>query len=91
MPHIDWSIDLGGLIMVLIAAVFIPITRMLVLALWDMRDTVRDISHIVIGTRDDDSTALVTRVKSTEHEIRKHRDRLINLEADAGMKIQDRS
>ena len=91
MPHVDWSIDLGGIVMVLIAAVFIPITRTLVVALWAMRDTVRDISHIVVGTTDNDSTALVTRMKTAEHAIRGHRDRLINIEADAGLKIQDRS
>ena len=91
MPHVDWSIDLGGIVMVLIAAVFIPITRMLVLALWAMRGTVRDISHIVVGTADNDSTALVTRMRSSEKEIRGHRDRLITLEAEAGVKIQDRS
>jgi len=91
MPHVDWSIDIGGIIMAVIALVFIPITRTLVTTMWAMRDTVRDLGHIVIGTTENDSLALVTRMKSTEHEIRKHRDRLINLEAEAGVKIQDRS
>lgn len=91
MPHIDWSIDVGGLVMAAVALIFIPITRTLVLTLWAMRDTVRDISRIVVGSREDDSSALVTRMTSAEHEVRRHRDRLINLEANADMEIQDRS
>lgn len=91
MPQVNWSIDIGGIIMAVVALVFIPITRTLVTTLWAMRDTVRDLGHIVVGSRDDDSSALVTRMKSTEHEIRRHRDRLINLESKTGLKIQDRS
>lgn len=91
MPHVNWSIDLGGMIMAVVALVFIPITRTLITTMWAMRDTLRDLGHIVIGTREDDSSALVTRMRAQEHEIRRHRDRLINLEAETGAKIQDRS
>lgn len=91
MPHIDWSIDVGGIIMAVIALIFIPITKMLVQALWAMRETLNDLGTVVFGTRKDDSTGLVVRVKELEHGHKGHRNRLIDLEAEAGLKIQDRT
>jgi len=91
MPSLNWSIDLGGVILAMIALVFIPVTRSLVTAIRAMLKTVQEISTVLSGTMSDPSTGLVPRVKATEHEIRRHRDRLINLEANADLKIQDRT
>ena len=91
MPQVDWSIDIGGIIMGVVALVFLPVARMLMTTLWQMRDALRDLGHVVLGSREGDTTGLVTRVHQTEGEIRRHRDRLINLEVDAGLKIRDRT
>ena len=91
MPHINWSIDVGGIIMAAMALVLVPVTKMLVTTLWAMRDTVRDLGHIVVGAHSDDSSALLPRMKAVEHEIKRHRDRLILIESEAGLKIQDRT
>lgn len=91
MPQVNWSIDIGGILLALVALILIPTSRVLLVTLWEMRDTIRDLGHIVVGNKDADSTSLVTRMNKVELEIRKHRDRLITIEADSGLKIQDQT
>lgn len=90
MPSIEWSIDLGGVIMAVIALVFIPIARSLISTLWSVREAVTELTVAVFGTEKDRSIGIVAHLAELKKESMKHRNWLIQLSADSGSKIEDR-
>lgn len=91
MPEISWSIDLGGLIMAVIALVFVPVTKSLITTLWSVRNAVEELTMAVFGTEKDRSVGVIAHIAELRKESTRHRNWLIRLSAEQGMKIEDRS
>lgn len=91
MPTIQWSLDFGDLLILVISLVFIPVTRSLITTLWMVRDSVRDLTHIVVGEANDPASGLTGRVAELSKESTRHRNWLIRLSTEHGSKMEDRS
>ena len=91
MMPVDWTIRLGDILMALVTVGIIPLARAIHKVLSEMRDDIRDLRHIVVGPERDEATGLVAKVEGLRTETRKHRDRLIRLESEASIKIDDRT
>ena len=91
MPHIEWSIDLGGVIMTVIAVICIPVTRSLISTLWAVREAVAELTVAVFGTDKDRSIGLVAHLAELKKESVRHRNWLIKLSTETGSKIEDRT
>ena len=91
MPHISWSIDLGGLIMAIIAVIFIPVTKSLIKTMWSLRIAVTELTIAVFGTEKDRSIGVIAHIAELKKETLRHRNWLIQLASDTGSKIEDRS
>ena len=87
----DGMIHLGDVIVALIGLVLIPVVRSLITTLWAMRESLRDLHFIVVGTEKDPTTGLVGDVASLKKESQRHRNWLIEIRAEQGMKLDDRS
>ena len=87
----DGTIHLGDVIVAVIGLVLIPMFRLLATTLWTLRDTVQRLSVIVVGVDNDHSTGLVADIVALKKESQRHRNWLIEIRAEQGMKLDDRS
>lgn len=89
--QIDTTIQLGDIIMMLVALGLIPLMRLLVSTLWELREGLQKLQMIVIGSGDDHSSGLLGKVSGLERESQRHRNWLIKIQAEQGLKLDDRS
>ena len=93
MPELafNWTLSAGDVLLSAIALIGLPILRGLAKTLWAMRETVTEISAIVMGTTGNPDSGLVRLMAEHAREIKRHRDWLIRISAEAGTRIEDRS
>ena len=91
MPQLEWVVDVGDLVIALIGLVLIPLMRMLMTTLWSVRDAVRELTLIVVGSDKNPEAGLIGEVSSLKKESQRHRTWLIELQAEQGVRRDDRS
>ena len=89
--HFDWTINITGLLLAVLTAGVIPLVRVLVTTLREIRQHIGDLQYLVVGAPADDGSGLVRRMRAVERETLKNRERLGHVESELGMKIQDRT
>lgn len=72
-----------------VGLVLIPFGKVLISTLFSLRDAVLELTLLVKGT--DSSTGLLVDVAALKKESLKHRDRLIEIGTELGMKQVERS
>lgn len=87
----DGTVHLGDVIVVVVGLILIPAGKMLIGALWELRESFRELRVIVVGSERDPGSGLVAVTGEVKKEVLKHRDRLIRVESELGMKIGDRT
>ena len=87
----DTTIQLGDIIMAVVALGLIPLMRLLVTTLWDLREGLQKLQMIVVGSSDDHASGLLGDVSELKKESQRHRNWLIKIQAESGMKMDDRS
>lgn len=87
----DATIRLGDLIIVVVSAGLIPLVRLAARTLWELREAVQKLTHLVMGLDGTQIGGVMGDVAALKVETRKHRDRLIAVESELGMKIRDRT
>lgn len=91
MPVIQWSLDIGDVVITLIALVFIPVTKLLIRTLYAVREAVQELTIAVFGTKQDPSIGMVAHIAELRKETVRHRNWLTRLSAETGSKIEERS
>lgn len=89
--HWDGAIQLGDLIVAAVGLILLPAGKMLLAALWELRESFRELRVIVVGSERDPGSGLVAQTGEIKKEVLKHRDRLIRVESELAMKIEDRT
>jgi len=87
----DATIHLGDVIVTLIGVVLIPIGRMLVKTMWDMRESLQRLHFVVMGMEQDPTTGIIGDLAALKKETLRHRNWLIEIRAEQGLKLDDRS
>lgn len=85
----DGTIHLGDVLMAVVALILIPAGKALLGILADMRQTVQELSFLVVGTKD--RQGLVGDMDEVKKESRRHRNWLMEVKAHLGLKLDDRS
>lgn len=91
MPQVNWSVDLGDLVVAVLGLVFIPVTRALIRTLWSVRMAVEELTVAVFGTEKDRSIGIIAHVADLRKEHKRHRNWLFQIASDIGSKLEDRS
>ena len=89
MPSFEWTIRIGDILMAVVVVGIIPLSKLLVRVLLDLRDAVHGLSFVVLGSKD--RPGLVGDVSELRKESTRHRNWLIELQAERGMTRDDRS
>ena len=89
--NFDGTIHLGDVMVGLIGLILIPLGRLLVTTLLTLREAVAELTYIVVGPEKDHSTGLVADVQALKKESTRHRNWLIEIRAEQGLKLDDRS
>lgn len=87
----DGTIHLGDVLVGLIGLVLIPLGRLLVTTLMGLQGAVSKLSYIVVGPDGEHTTGLVADVTALKKESQRHRNWLIEIRAEQGLKLDDRS
>lgn len=91
MPEIHWSLDVGDLLIVLIGLVLIPVTRTLINTMWSVREAIQELTMAVFGSDKEPGSGIIAHVSELQRESARHRNWLIKLSAETGVKQEDRS
>lgn len=91
MPSVNWSLDIGDLVIVFIAVVLIPVTKLLIRTMYSVREAVQELTVAVFGSKQDPSIGLVAHIAELRKETIRHRNWLTRISAETGSKIEDRS
>ena len=91
MPDINWSLDVGDIVIAFVALVFIPVTRILIGTMSSVRMAVEELTVAVFGTEKDRTIGIVSHLAELRKEHNKHRNWLIEIQADRGIKRDDRT
>ena len=87
--HWDWTLHLSDILMAGITIAVVPLVRFLTREVVTMRQTL-GVLVSAVGKKDPPE-GLLGDMEGVKHETRRHRDRLIRLEVEGGLKIEDRS
>lgn len=91
MPDLYWSLDLGDLVIAVIALVFIPVTKLLICTMREVRKAVQELTIAVFGSEKDPSIGIIAHIAELRKETARHRNWLTRLSSEAGSKIEERS
>lgn len=86
MPPINWTLDIGDLIIAVVGLVLIPTAKMTISALSSIRRAVEDLTTTVYGSARDPSTGIVARTVGLERTIQRQHQRLADVEMEIGVK-----
>ena len=89
--HFDATIHLGDVIMAVTGLVLIPVTRLLVRTLWQLRDALKEHAAVLFGSDRDPSTGLVTIVGALRRDAQKTALDMRDVKMELGMKADNRS
>lgn len=87
----DTTIQLGDIIMTVLSLVLIPGLWQLARTLRETREALQEMRYILLGTDRDPTTGVVHDVAALKKESQRHRNWLIEIRAEQGMKLDDRS
>lgn len=87
----DATIQIGDVIMAVVGLGLIPLMRLLITTLLELREGLQKLQMIVIGSTDDHSGGIMGDVSELKKESQRHRNWLIEVQAELGMKRDNRS
>lgn len=91
MMSFDPTVHIGDVIVAVIGLVLLPLTRLLVTTLMAMRESLRELQLIVVGTGKDPTSGLVGDIAELKKASQKHRNWLIEIQAEHGIRRDDRT
>lgn len=90
MPEINWTLDVGDLIIAVVGLVLVPTARVTIAALSSIRRAVEDLTITVYGTTKDPSVGILAQVGELRRHGQKAHQRLAEVELELGIR-RDRS
>ncbi len=94
----DWTINLTTIAIAMVSVIVVPglravhgMLRANEVTLKNITDTLAQLTFIVVGPDKDHSTGLVADVSALKKESQRHRNWLIEIQAERGLRLDDRS
>lgn len=86
MPEINWTLDIGDLIIAGVALILVPTAKMTISTLSSIRRAVEDLTLTMYGSTRDPSIGIVTRTVTLEKTVQRHHQRIADVEMETGVK-----